>query len=138
MLMLVFWPANRGGRPWAFSRCVTRDDVDRAVAAARRAFPRRARQSPPLAGRLQALTGLVYNLFGLASGPTVIALVSTQFPGADALRNGLAETLSAAICVGVVSFLFASRENSTKQAERMNLEQVGARRGKPSMIGESK
>jgi MFS family permease len=65
---------------------------------------------PRLAGKLQALTGLATSLIGLASGPTVVALVSSIFfTGPRALHDGLASVLVATIAAGVLLFMTVSR-----------------------------
>jgi MFS family permease len=65
---------------------------------------------PALAGKLQAISGIAINLLGLATGATVVALVSSHgFSGPNALHHGLAIVVAGDFMLGVLMFSLVSR-----------------------------
>jgi hypothetical protein len=63
-----------------------------------------------LAGKLSALTGIAINLLGLATGATVVALVSSHlFSGPRALHDGLVSVVATDFMLGVSMFSLVSR-----------------------------
>jgi MFS family permease len=72
---------------------------------------------PHLAGKLQAIIGLAINLMGLATGATVVALVSTHlFHGPRALHDGLATVVAIDFTMGVAMFALVARALRRRQA----------------------
>jgi MFS family permease len=63
-----------------------------------------------LAGKLQALSGIAINLLGLATGATVVALISSHvFSGPRALHDGLASVIAGSCAFGVIMSVLVSR-----------------------------
>lgn len=62
-----------------------------------------------LAGKLQAITGIAINLLGLATGATVVALISSNFfAGPRALHDGLVSVIVGDFVLGVAMFTLVS------------------------------
>jgi MFS family permease len=70
---------------------------------------------PGLAGKLQAITGVWTSLVGLASGATVVALVSKSMVGPTALHDGLAIVVGTSIGTGALMFVLVSRAFRRKE-----------------------
>jgi uncharacterized membrane protein (DUF4010 family) len=63
-----------------------------------------------LAGKLQAISGIATNLIGLASGPTIVALVGEHvFSGPRALHDAMASVVVVAIILGVCMYALVRR-----------------------------